>query len=146
MIIRRSAYLVFLVVTGVLATALGAVAALTWTGPGRALLARLVTEESSRLVRGTVSVGTLSGNFLSHLTITDLEVRDTSGALLLSTPRAELEFSLRSLLRGRIVFDAITLEEPRLELVQHRGGRMNYEEVLKAGEGAGDGPPGYFEL
>ncbi len=146
MIIRRSAYLVFLVVTGVIATALGAVAALTWTGPGRALLARLVTEESARLVRGTISVGTLSGNFLTHLTITDLEVRDTSGALLLSTPRAELGFSLLSLLRGRIVFDAITLEEPRLELVQHRGGRMNYEEVLKAGGGDGDGPPGYLEL
>lgn len=144
--IRRSAYLVFLVVTGVLATVLGAVAALTWTGPGRALLARLVTEESARLVRGTISVGTLSGNFLSHLTITDLEVRDTTGALLLSAPRAELEFSLLSLLRGRIVFDAVTVEEPRLELVQHRGGRMNYEEVLKAGEGPGDGPPGYLEL
>lgn len=145
--IRRSAYLVFLLTTGLLATALGALAALTWTGPGRALLARLVTEEAGRLVRGTITVESLSGSFLSDLTITGLEVRDTSGALLLAAPRAELEYSALTLLAGRFVFDAVTVESPMLRVVQHRGGRMNYEEVLKSGEGPDDGsPPDLLEL
>lgn len=145
--IRRSAYLVFLVVTGVLATGLGAVAALTWTGPGRALLARLVTEEAGRLVRGSITVESLSGSFLSDLTITGLTVRDTSGALLLAAPRAALEYSALNLLAGRLVFDAVTVESPTLRVVKYRSGRMNYEEVLRSGEGPDDGsPPDLLEL
>lgn len=145
--LRRSAYLAFLVMTGVLATVLGAVAALTWTGPGRALLARLVMEESARLVNGTIAVGELTGNFYSNLTVTDLEVRDSAGGLLLAAPRVELRYSILSILAGRIVLDAVTVDQMRLELVQHRSGRMNYEKVLRIGEGEDDGgPPGLLEL
>lgn len=144
--LRRTGYLAFLVTTSLLATALGAVAAMIWTGPGRALLARLVNEESGRLVRGTITVGSLSGNFITDLTISDLAVRDTSGALLVAAPSARLTFSLPALLAGRIIFNAVTVDQPRLELVQRRDGRMNYEEVLKSDEEDDGGPPGYLEL
>lgn len=143
---RRLAYLGGLAVAGVLAAVLGALTALTWTTPGRALLTRVVNEEAGRLISGTLTIGSLSGNFVTGVAITDLVVRDTAGALLLSTPRAEFTFQLRSLLRGRFVFDAVTLDRPRLEIVQHRGGRLNYEEILRSGESTGDGPPTRLEL
>lgn len=143
---RRVGYWALILAGGILATALGAMAALVWTSPGRALLARVVNQEAGRLVRGTLTVGRLSGNFLSRIRIEDLEVRDTSGALLLAAPVAEVNFALTSLLAGRMIFDAVTLERPRLEVVQHRGGRLNYEEVLRSGEGGGDGPSSHLEL
>ena len=68
-----------------------------WTGPGRALLSRVVSEESGRFLRGSLTVGSLSGNFLTRIAITDLEVRDTTGALLIAVPEAEIGFrSVRS--------------------------------------------------
>lgn len=143
---RRAAYVVFLLVAGALATALGAMAALAWTTPGRALLARLVSEESGRLVRGSLTVGRVSGDFLSRVALEDLEVRDTAGALLLAAPRADLRFSLTALLAGRIVFNEVVLDRPRLEIVQHRGGRLNYEEILRSGEGPPGGTPPLLEL
>lgn len=143
---RRALYLVGLLMAGAIAAVLGAVSALMWTGPGRALLARVVSEESGRLLRGTLTVGSLSGNFLTGIAITDLEVRDTSGALLIAVPEAEIGFRIRSLLQGRVVLDQVTLDRPRVELIQHRGGRLNLDEILKSGEGPPGGNPIWLEL
>jgi len=143
---RRALYLLGLLIAGGVAAALGAMSALTWTGPGHALLARVVSQESGRLIRGRMTVAGLSGNFISQVGFTDLEVRDTTGALLIAVPAGQVNFRLLSLLRGRLVFDAVRLERPRIEVVQHRGGRLNLDEILKSGEGTGTGGPIWLEL
>ena len=111
---RRALYLLGLLIAGGVAAALGAMSALTWTGPGHALLARVVSQESGRLIRGRMTVAGLSGNFISQVGFTDLEVRDTTGALLIAVPAGQVNFRLLSLLRGRLVFDAVRLERPRI--------------------------------
>ncbi len=133
---------VFVGIATLIAAILGATGAVILTRPGRSLLARLVTEESNRLVRGTVTIGRLEGNFISRLTLDSVVVRDTAGQLVADFPRLELHFSLPLLLARQIVLSDVRAIDPRVEVVKHRSGRMNYEEVLRLGEGPNNGGPG----
>lgn len=135
---RTAARLVFVVVVGALATVAGALVALTQTAAGHQVLATVLRDRASALVRGTLTVARIDGDFVRTLALDSLEVRDTSGALLAQFPRVEARWRLRNLLQGRILLEELRLERPVLRVVQHRGGRMNYEEVLRLGEG----PPG----
>jgi autotransporter translocation and assembly factor TamB len=128
----------FVMVIGAVATVLGTLLALGFTSPGRSLLAEVVTARSAALVRGSLSVGRIEGNFYNWLRLDSVVVRDTTGFPLASLGRVELRFLLANLLAGRIVFDKVTLIRPRIHLVHHRNGRLNFEEVLRIGEG----PPG----
>ncbi|HEX9895175.1 MAG TPA: hypothetical protein VGA78_14685, partial [Gemmatimonadales bacterium] len=132
----------FIVAIGAVATALGTVLALGGTGAGRTLLARVFTAQSARLVRGSISIARIEGNFFNRLNLDSVVVRDTTGFPLASLGRVETRFRLTDLLAGRIVFDRLSLIRPRLYLVKHREGRFNLEEVLRLGEGTGAGGPG----
>jgi hypothetical protein len=132
----------FVVVIGTLATALGTVVALTQTEAGHAVVARVLSDRSPSLVRGSIQVARVGGNFRRNLTLDSVIVRDSAGGLLALLPRVEVTYHLRNLLRGRILLDRLVLDQPRILLVKHRGGRMNYEEVLRLGEGKPGGPAG----
>ena len=56
-----------------------------------------------RVVLGHVDVGAISGSFLYDLTLEDLVVRDTSGALLADLPRVRVGYRLPNLLAGQVV-------------------------------------------
>ena len=79
---RWMARAVFVVLLALVASALGTVTAMVRTRPGRDLLARLLSEESNRLVRGSLTIGRISGNFTSDLTLDSVVIRDTTGTLL----------------------------------------------------------------
>ena len=136
---RILARAVFVTLMASVAAALGTLTALVISRPGKDLLARLVSEESNRLVRGSVVIGRISGDFVSELTLDSVVVRDTSGALLADVGQLRLRYGLASLLAKRFVFDSVTAVDPRIEITKHRGGRMNYQEVLRLGEGTGTG-------
>ncbi len=108
------------------------------TKPGRALLARLLSEESNRLVRGSITIARIRGDFVSSLTLDSVVIRDTAGALLADIGQLDVRFRLSNLLAGRFVFDSVRATNPRFEVTKHRDGRMNYQEVLRLNEG----PPG----
>jgi hypothetical protein len=129
---------IFVMVIGAVATVLGTLLALGFTPPGRSLLAEVVTARSAALLRGSLSVQRIEGNFFNRLMLDSVVVRDTTGAPLASLARVEVRFLLANLLAGRIVFDQVTLVRPRIYLEKHRNGRLNFEEVLRIGEG----PPG----
>jgi len=107
---RRIARFVFVFLLGTLAMLLGVLTSMTLTPPGRDLLARSVSHFLDRVVNGRVHVGAISGSFLYDLVLTDLVVRDTSGALLADLPRARVGFRLPNL----IAFNhaAISAAEP----------------------------------
>ncbi len=107
---RRLGRYSFVLVVGALATVLGLGAALTLTPPGRALLARVITDQSDRLVRGGIEVARVNGTFVSSLVLDSVVVRDTSGALLALFPRVDLRYRLGSLLTGQVVFSRVHLE------------------------------------
>ncbi len=135
---RPVARFVFVFLFGTLATLLGIVTSLTLTPPGRALLARAVADELNRVVHGTVEVGSISGSFLYDLTFERLVVRDSEGVLLADLPRLRVTYRLPNLIRGNIILGSIQVDRPVLQLIKHRNGRMNYEDVL----GLGQGPTG----
>lgn len=143
---RRIARALFVGLAALAAAVLGVAGALVATGPGRALLARLVSDQSNRLVRGSVSIARIAGDFRTHLELDSVVVRDTAGALLASLPRLEVEFSLPAFLAGRVVLNRVRAVEPRIRIVKHRGGRMNFQEVLRLGEGTGGGPSPLIEF
>ena len=136
---RRLTRFLFVFLLGTLAMVLGVVTSMTLTPPGRDLLARTVSRMLDRIVLGHVEVGAISGSFLYDLVLQDLVVRDTSGALLGSLPRVRVGYRLPNLLAGQVVLSSIQLERPVIQLIKHRNGRMNYEEVLRLGKGAPGG-------
>ncbi len=144
---RKAARFLFVFVFGTLATVLGIVTSMTLTPPGRALLARVVSDELDRVVNGRIEVGSISGSFLYGLTLQRLVVRDTQGVLLASIPRARVGYSLPRLLGGEVVLTEVHLDEPVLNLVQHRDGSFNYQDVLRLGKRAPRvGPPPLIEF
>ncbi|HEU5042089.1 MAG TPA: hypothetical protein VFT84_14770, partial [Gemmatimonadales bacterium] len=137
---RKVARFAFVFLLGTAAMVLGVVTSMTLTPPGRDLLARTVSRMLDRIVNGHVEVGAISGSFLYDLTLQDLVVRDTSGVLLADLPRVKVGFRLPNFLAGQVVLSTVQLDRPVLQLIKHRNGRMNYEEVLRLGKGRPGGP------
>ena len=54
---------------------------------------------------GQVKVGAISGSFLYDLTLEDLVVRDTAGALLADLPRVRVTYRLPNLLAGQVLLE-----------------------------------------
>ena len=143
---RRAARAVFVFLCGALATVLGAGTALLYTTAGRALLARVLTDQAPRLVRGSLRIGRVAGRWVDGFSLGDVEIRDTAGVLLARVPRLEVHYTLANLLAGRMVFSRATLHGPEVQIVKHRGGRLNYQEVFRLNEGTGGGPSPLIEL
>jgi hypothetical protein len=136
---RQLARFLFVFMMGMVAMVLGVVTSMTLTPPGRDLLARTVSRMLDRIVLGSVKVGAISGSFVYDLTLENLVVRDTSGALLADLPRARVTYRLPNLIAGQVVLSGMQLDRPTIQLIKHRSGRMNYEEVLRIGKGSKGG-------
>ncbi|HET7599601.1 MAG TPA: translocation/assembly module TamB domain-containing protein [Gemmatimonadales bacterium] len=137
---RRIAHFVFVTLLGTVAAAAGMLTALTLTPPGRDLLARTVSSELSRVINGSIEIGSISGSFLYDLTIERLVVRDTAGVLLADLPRVRVGYRVPNFLAGHFVLSRLHLDQPVIQILKHRGGRMNYEDVLRLGGGASGRP------
>jgi translocation and assembly module TamB len=137
---RRVARFFFVFLLGTVAMVLGVLTSMTLTPPGRNLLARTVSRALDRIIIGQVKVGAISGSFLYDLTLEDLVVRDTSGALLADLPRARVTFRLPNLFAGQVLLSSVQLDHPTIQLIKYRNGRMNFEEVLGLKKGRGGGP------
>lgn len=143
---RRIAHFIFVTALGTVGLVLGGATALVETPAGRGLLARYASEFLDRVLHGNVQVAAISGSFLSDLTLEGLVVHDTTGQLLASIPRAQLSYRLPNLLAGRYVLSRLSLDQPTIQLVKPRHGRMNYEAVLGLGQGTGGGRPPLVEF
>jgi len=144
---RRAGRVLLVLALGTLPILIALVTVLIRTGSGRALLARVVAAELGRTLRGQFEIGAIHGSFIRDLTLERVTVRDTSGALLASLPRAEIRFGFQSLLVGRVVLSKVTLDHPTIHITKHPSGRLNFQEVLKLGEGPpGTGPSPLIEF
>ena len=143
---RRLVHALLVILLGTIPMVLGVIVAMIWTRPGRDLLARGVSRYMDTLFRGDVEVGALSGSFLFGLNIDRLTIRDTSGVLFAEIPRLEVGYSIPNFLANRIVLTGVRMVRPTIQLIKHRNGRMNYEEILRLGESQGGGPSPLVEL
>lgn len=145
---RVLARIVFVLVCSMLAAGLGVASAVLYSPPGRRLLVRLVTSEADRLVRGSISIGAVSGNLVSNLTLERVVIRDTAGNLLADVPRLEVGYRLSGLLGGQVVLASFRLHRPQLQIIKHRNGRLNYQDIFRLGESqsVAGGPPQLIEV
>jgi translocation and assembly module TamB len=143
---RHAIRLLLALLLGTVPILAGLVLVLTLSGSGRALLARVVGAELDGRLRGRFEVGAISGSFLRDLTLERVTVRDTTGALLASLPRAKVRYRLSGLLVGRVVLTGIVLDRPVIHITKHRAGRLNFQEVLRLGEGPPGGPSPLVEF
>ncbi len=134
--VRRSLGVALWTVVGLLACVLGAGRALVGTGAGRALLARVLEGTLTALFTGTVAVGHVEGSLLTGLTLSDVRLFDADTTLVAWLPRAAVSYNPFDFAAGRVVLFEFDLERPVINIVQHRNGRLNVEELLRLG-GAG---------
>ncbi len=144
---RRVARGVFVLFCGIIATVLGVVSAVLWTPPGLRLVARFINEQAQGMVRGSLQVGSVSGRWLKGFTLNSVVIRDSTGLLFAEIPKVELRYQLGNLIGGRMVFGALNLHEPDIQIIKRRNGRLNYQEIFRLGEGPkGTGPAQLVEI
>ncbi len=138
---RRIVRFLFVTLLAMLATVAGVATALTLSPPGRDLLARTVSSELSRVINGSVDIGSISGSFVYDLTLERLVVRDTAGVLLADLPRVRVGYQVPNFFARRFVLSRLHVDQPVIQLLKHRSGRMNYEDVLRLGGPGGGASP-----
>ncbi|UCG86540.1 MAG: translocation/assembly module TamB domain-containing protein [Gemmatimonadota bacterium] len=115
------------------ATILGISVAALGTETGRRVVAQAMLDVANDAVRGSVTVGEIGGSFLGGLRLSDLVVRGEDGVQLATISRVELSYGPRDFLGGGFALGKLTLEQPRIDLVDPRGGGLNIKEVLGLG-------------
>jgi hypothetical protein len=134
---RRSLGAVLWTLVGILACFLGGLAALVSTDAGRHLMTRVAQGALERVVAGRVEIGGVSGTLLTGLDLRDVRLYDLDTTLVAWLPRAEVDYNLLDFAAGRIVLQRVRLEHPYVNIVQHKSGRLNLEELLKLGGPSG---------
>src|SRR5687768_17931977 len=146
---RRVARWFFVLVCGLIATALGVVSAILLLTPGIRRVARLINEQVHAMVRGSIHVGAVRGKWLEGFSLDSVVIRDSSGVLFAEIPHVELRYPLRAILGGRIILNSLRLTRPEIQIIKRRSnGRLNYQEIFRLGErprGTGQ-PAGLIEV
>jgi hypothetical protein len=132
--VRRSLGAFLWMLAGVLACFLGGLSALVGTGTGRELVRRVVQTSLERVLAGRVEVGAAGGSLLTSLTLDDVRLYDLDTTVVAWLPRVQVEYSLLDFAAGRVVIQSVQLDRPYVNIVQHRNGRLNLEELLHLGE------------
>jgi len=139
--VRRSLAVLLWTIAGLLACFLGTLSALVNTSTGRALLGAVARSAAARAIGGRMEIGGVSGTLLTDLDLTDVKLYDPDSTLVAELPRVAVSYRLLDLLAGRVVLRDVTLERPYVNLLQHKNGRLDLEELLHLGEHH-DGPAG----
>jgi hypothetical protein len=135
---RRSLGVALWGAIGLMACFLGALSALIGTGAGRSLVARAAEGALGRVFSGTIEIGDVGGTLLTGLTLSDVRLFDPDTTLVAWLPRAQLSYNPLEFAAGRVVLFELDLRQPVFNIVQHRNGRLNVEELLRLGaEGGG---------
>src|SRR5205809_487562 len=131
--VRRSLGVALWMIVGLLACFLGALSALVGTGAGRGLLARVTESALTHVFTGSIEVGDVRGSLLTGVTLTGVRLLDADTTLVAWLPRADLTYNPFDFAAGRVVLFEFALRQPVINIVQHRNGRLNIEELLRLG-------------
>src|SRR6058998_1475229 len=145
--VRRSLGVALWMIVGLLACFLGALSALVGTGAGRGLLARVTESALTQVFTGSIEVGDVRGSLLTGVTLTGVRLFDADTTLVALLPRADLAYNPLDFAAGRVVLFEFALRQPVINIVQHKNGRLNIEELLRlGGPDTGSGPHGTVTL
>ncbi|MCU0617654.1 MAG: hypothetical protein MUD17_11325 [Gemmatimonadaceae bacterium] len=116
---------------GLLLVVLGAVAGLTQTDRGRAVLRGALLPVARAAIPGRLHVGTIGGNLFTSLSIDSLEVTAPDGTLFLRTGPVRVEYDPRDLLARRIVVRHARIERAVVNLVDYGNDDWNWKRALR---------------
>src|SRR6266540_4651683 len=133
LMVRGSLGVALWTVAGLLACLLGAMAALVGTGAGRTLLARVTESALGDVFTGSVEVGDVSGSLLTGLSLSQVRLFDADTTLVAWLPRVDVSYNPFDFAAGRVVLFELHLRQPVINIVQHKSGRLNVEELLRLG-------------
>ncbi|HEY2376546.1 MAG TPA: translocation/assembly module TamB domain-containing protein [Gemmatimonadaceae bacterium] len=121
---------IFTVVLGIVALVGIVVVVLTSTDWGHERVRRLALSQLQRRVHGRVSIGQLSGNLISGLTVHDLAISDSSGEPFLAAQEASARYALGALIGKKIWLTDVRLTRPLVVLDRPPGGKWNYQRIF----------------
>jgi len=109
------------------------------TRAGRQIVVAAAVAEANRALRGTVTVGGTDGSLLDGLVASDVRITGTDGRPLVRIGQLAVRYRLTDFLSGRVVLGEIELDSVQVDLERRAGERFNYQQVLRLGEGTGEG-------
>jgi hypothetical protein len=137
---RRLLLGVVLVAAWLAAIAFGAVSAALRTQAGRQVVVDWAVAAANARISGSLTVGMVGGSFFRGLEVHDLAVRGPTGDSILTAELVGVQYRVRDLLSGRIVFGELRLSRPQMFVVQlGSGGPVNLTQLFATGE---EGPGG----
>ena len=130
---RRRSVVRLVLTTVVLPILLGLaiVLVLALTPWGNERVRRLVVSQANQRMHGELSVGTLRGNLLSGVTLTDVRLADSARRPLLTARRVQVRYALGPALRGHVVLRSLALDTPVVLLDKQPGGRWNFQSLMR---------------
>ncbi|MCG6867371.1 MAG: translocation/assembly module TamB domain-containing protein [Gammaproteobacteria bacterium] len=101
--------------------------------PVRNLLVDGVTSAVSLAFNGRLTIGELTGSLLSAPRLRHLELRDATGASVLTIEEVRLEYDLTDVFAGRIHVQLVEIFDPWARLEQDEDGRLNIVAIFSSG-------------
>lgn len=132
------------VLLGTVVACVAAVAMLTQTDRGRAMIMRAVIPTLQTFVPGQLYVGRVSGSLFADLTIDSLELRESTGKPFLRTGPIRLTYDPRDLLDRRIVIKSLEINRPRIDLIDYGNDDWSWRRALQKRGAKSGGSRGGF--
>jgi translocation and assembly module TamB len=120
------------VLLGIVALAGIVVVILTSTDWGHERVRRIALSQLQNFVHGRVSMGKLSGNLLTGLTVHDLAIADSSGEPFIAAQEVSARYALGPLIAKKIWLQDVRLVRPLIVLDRPPGGVWNYQRIFKS--------------
>ena len=125
----------------IVAVALWILSATPW---GHEKIRGLALSMLQGMVHGQVTMGRLSGNLLTGITVHDFAIRDSSGAPFLAADELSARYALGPLLRKKIYLSDVTVVRPVIVLDRPPNGIWNYQRIFpRSAPKPGPQPPGW---
>ncbi|HEX3867921.1 MAG TPA: translocation/assembly module TamB domain-containing protein [Gemmatimonadaceae bacterium] len=134
----------FVVVIALLAA--GAIYVLSGTDWGHERVRRIALSALGKSIHGRLSIGSISGNLLTGMTVRNVAIADSSGAPFVSLESFSGTYSLAALLHKRIWIGHAVAVRPRIVLDRPPNGEWNWQRIFPAGApSAAPQAPGWLD-
>jgi hypothetical protein len=132
-VVRRLGRVLLGIVTvllGIVALAGIVVVVLTSTEWGHERVRRIALSQLQSRIHGKATIGRLSGNLLSGLTIHDFAISDSSGEPFIAAQEVSARYALGALIGKKIWLEDVRLVRPLIVLDRPPGGKWNYQRIF----------------
>ena len=118
------------VLLGIVALAGIVVVVLTSTEWGHERVRRIALSQLQSRIHGKATIGKISGNLLSGLTIHDFAISDSAGEPFIAAQEVSARYALGALIGKKIWLQDVRLVRPLIVLDRPPGGKWNYQRIF----------------